>query len=163
MNVVLAWPNSGLSPNKRLHWAPVAKLKAEARTEANWQTKATIPFKARQALAQGEEPIPMRVTFYPPDKRHRDDDNIIASFKSSRDGLADGLGVNDRRFRPTYVIGEPAKPGRVVVEIIPCHDVQNCTADATIAGDSCYGKTAPRDACNAPREPDHNRLDTGGD
>ena len=30
--------------------------------------------------------------------------------------------------------------------------------DATIAGDSCYGKTAPRDACNAPREPDQSAI-----
>ena len=51
----------------------------------------------------------------------------------------------------------------MAAEQITVDAVQNYVAEATIVGDSCYGKTAPRDACNAPREPDHNRLDTGGD
>jgi crossover junction endodeoxyribonuclease RusA len=37
--------------------------------------------------------------FYPPDRRHRDDDNMIASFKAGRDGLALALGIDDKRFR----------------------------------------------------------------
>jgi crossover junction endodeoxyribonuclease RusA len=36
--------------------------------------------------------------FYAPDKRRRDDDNMIASFKAGRDGIADALGVDDHRF-----------------------------------------------------------------
>lgn len=61
--------------------------------------------------------IPMTITFNPPDRRQRDDDNAIASFKAARDGIALGLGVDDRVFRPTYVFGDPIKGGRVLVEI----------------------------------------------
>lgn len=39
------------------------------------------------------------ITFLAPDRRARDDDNLITSFKSGRDGLADALGINDKRFR----------------------------------------------------------------
>ena len=39
------------------------------------------------------------ITFYAPDKRHRDDDNLVAQFKNGRDGVADALGINDKRFR----------------------------------------------------------------
>ena len=39
------------------------------------------------------------VDFYPPDKRRRDDDNVIAAFKAGRDGLADALRIDDSRFR----------------------------------------------------------------
>ena len=38
------------------------------------------------------------IDFYPPDRRARDDDNMIASFKSGRDGIADALGIDDKRF-----------------------------------------------------------------
>ena len=39
------------------------------------------------------------IDFYPPDRRHRDDDNMISAFKAGRDGVADALGINDKRFR----------------------------------------------------------------
>lgn len=39
------------------------------------------------------------LTFVPPDRRKRDDDNMIAAFKPGRDGMADALGVDDSRFR----------------------------------------------------------------
>jgi crossover junction endodeoxyribonuclease RusA len=76
--------------------------------------------EARASFA-GKDKIPVKITFYPPDNRHRDDDNMVGSFKSYRDGIADALGVNDRRFSPHYFFAEPEKPGRVVVEIaVPC-------------------------------------------
>jgi crossover junction endodeoxyribonuclease RusA len=31
------------------------------------------------------------------------------------DGIADALGVNDRRFWPAFAFAEPMKPGRVEV------------------------------------------------
>lgn len=56
------------------------------------------------ALAAGWRGIPWEgrvhlwIDFYPPDKRHRDDDNMAAAFKSGRDGLADALKIDDKRF-----------------------------------------------------------------
>lgn len=42
--------------------------------------------------------IALWLDFYPPDRRARDDDNMIASFKAGRDGIALALGINDKRF-----------------------------------------------------------------
>lgn len=116
-SIVLPWPDKGLSPNARLHWARLAKLKAAAREEAAWATKAAIPLRDRQGLAQGEDPIDVLLTFTPPDKRPRDRDNMQYAMKAALDGIADALGVDDRRFRPTYAFVEPAKPGRVEVAL----------------------------------------------
>lgn len=80
-------------------------------------TTCAVPLSVKKAFRASDEPIPMTVTFIPPDRRHRDDDGMIGSFKHARDGIADALGVNDRRFRPTYVFAEPEKPGRVEVEV----------------------------------------------
>ena len=50
-----------------------------------------------------------------PDKRHRDADNAISSLKAHFDGIAEALGVNDKRFLPSFEFCEPEKPGRVEV------------------------------------------------
>lgn len=42
----------------------------------------------------------VELTFYPPCKRNRDRDNLLAAMKSGLDGLADAMNVNDRRFVP---------------------------------------------------------------
>jgi crossover junction endodeoxyribonuclease RusA len=68
-------------------------------------------------FADDNSPIRLLVTFCPPDKRHRDRTNCEASMKSAFDGIADALGVNDRRFEPTYRWGEPVAGGAVTVEI----------------------------------------------
>ena len=56
--------------------------------------------------------------FYPPDKRHRDADNMVAAIKSGLDGLADALMVNDRLFLPTFIFSDEPK-GYVEVIINP--------------------------------------------
>lgn len=120
MIITLPWPDSKLSPNGRAHRKRVASVKAKARKDAAYLTfDAMQKHLATKSHFQGEARLPFRVTFYPPDKRHRDDDNMIGSFKAYRDGIADALGVNDRQFRPEYVFADPVKPGRVEVEIIP--------------------------------------------
>lgn len=121
MIISFPWPNVALTPNakRRKHWRYYQPIVKKARYET-----AIIAYGAlgcalsatRQALA-GEGPIALTITFYPPDKRHRDDDSMIGSFKHARDGLADALCVNDRRFRPAYRFAPPEKPGRIVVEI----------------------------------------------
>ncbi len=121
MSVVeLPWPDKRLSPNARQHWAVVTKVKKLARADAATLTLASVPLCVRQAIKQGDERIPLKVVFYPPDNRRRDDDNMVASFKAARDGIADALGVDDRRFRPHYFFEDAVKPGRVVVEIGRC-------------------------------------------
>ena len=117
VKVVLPWPDKALNPNARKHFRAVAPIKAKARNNAFKTTLASIPTLTRWAIAKGDDRIELQVRFYPPDNRHRDDDNMIASCKAGLDGIADGLKVNDRRFRATYHFGDPEKPGRVEVVI----------------------------------------------
>lgn len=118
MIIILPWPDKGLSPNARLHWAPKAKLKAAARYDAKMATLAAMgPFRPSKDEFAGKGKIPVSVTFFPPDNRLRDDDNMVGSFKAFRDGIADALGVDDRRFRPHYFFEDSAKPGRITVVI----------------------------------------------
>ena len=115
---MLPWPDKRLSPNSRVHWADKVRPKAYARFDAKIATIATAGFLAtKEGFDQSDGPIPFNVTFYPPDKRHRDDDNMIGSIKAHRDGIADALGVNDRRFKASYTVAEPCKPGRVEIEL----------------------------------------------
>lgn len=121
MIIVLPWPDKRLSPNARLHWRAKAPVTKKAREDAALATLEAAQGRiavVRWELA-GEGGIPLTVRFYPPDYRHRDDDGMIGSFKAARDGIADTLQVNDRRFRAHYFFEEPAKPGRIEVEI-PC-------------------------------------------
>lgn len=115
--IVLPWPDKRLSPNARVHWGALSKVKQKARSDANTLATVAIPLKEKRAIASQEGRIEMDVRFYPPDARLRDDDNCIASFKAARDGIADALGVDDRRFRPTYYFMDPAKPGKIEVVI----------------------------------------------
>lgn len=117
MKVVLPWPDRRMSPNARVHWAVLANVKAKARKDAAYAVYAALEGGLREARLKlaGEGPIAFRVTFYPPDKRQRDDDNLVSMVKAARDGIADALGVNDRRFRSEYTFEEPCKPGRVEV------------------------------------------------
>lgn len=126
MKIVLPFPDRRLSPNARLHYRVTAPVKAKARKDAAYLTYGAMPAGAREVRQcfAGDGPISYEVTFYPPDGRHRDDDNMIAMLKAARDGIADALGVNDRRFKPVYYFEEPCKPGRVEVVIYPLKDLQ---------------------------------------
>src|SRR4030067_3399557 len=97
--ITLAWPPKELSPNWRGHWAAKAKAAKSYRKAAGWAVKVS----GYRVIGDGL--IDLHVTFYPPDKRPRDDDNMMASFKAARDGIADGLGLNDKRFRARMEIG----------------------------------------------------------
>jgi len=111
MQVILPWPPKELSPNARLHWSKVAKAKKSYR-QISW----TLALEAK-IKAMGEEAIHLGVTFYPPDRRGRDTDNMLASMKSGLDGIADALGVNDKRFVFTLVVSKETL-GQVKVELL---------------------------------------------
>jgi Holliday junction resolvase RusA-like endonuclease len=117
ITVTFPYPDRRLSPNARLHYHALAKVKAMARQEAKILATVAIPLRVKKELAASEDKIPIIVRIYPPDNRHRDADNAFASCKAMLDGVADALGVNDRRFRTTFSFMEPAKGGRVEIEI----------------------------------------------
>ena len=108
----LPYPSPKLSPNARGHWSKSAGAKKAYRSEC-WI----------ECLAQGADKMQGRVhaiiTFHPPDKRRRDLDNMLSSFKSGIDGIVDAIGVDDSDWTITISKGEPVIGGKVVVEIKP--------------------------------------------
>ena len=111
---VMPWPLVGLSPNNHIHWAKRSRL---ARLYRNF---CCLVAKQARLRVDWEGPIHFYVEFVPPDRRRRDDDNLIASFKAGRDGIADALGVDDSRFRlHPWVSKEPIKHGAVRIRLAP--------------------------------------------
>lgn len=122
MKITLPWPDMRLTPNakRRKHWRsyqPAAKADRETGRVMTYAALSTGLREIRN-IFRGDGKIPLTITFFPPDARHRDDDGMIGAFKHLRDGIADALAVDDRRFRPDYRFEAPAKPGRVEV-ILP--------------------------------------------
>lgn len=109
--IVLPFPPASLSGHAKGHW----RAKAEAtRKHRNWARLATMDAKVRGVPDEGD--IRIHVRFVPPDRRS-DRTNFSVRMKPYFDGIADALGVNDRRFLPAYEYAEPEKPGRVEVMI----------------------------------------------
>lgn len=92
MRIVLPWPPSELSPNKRQHWAVTAKAKKYYRTLC--ATEARFQGLDRMAAKR----LHLSLTFYPPTRRAFDLDNLLARMKAGLDGLADVMGVDDSRW-----------------------------------------------------------------
>lgn len=114
MKLILPWPPSILSPNRREHWAEKAPFKNKYRYACGLIAMKEVP-----EFPDGK--IDLKITFYPPHNK-MDDDNIIGCFKAGRDGIADGWGVNDKRFRPIYSFGDSDKSNpRVEIEIDSLH------------------------------------------
>lgn len=114
--IELAWPAKPLSPNfrSRSHW-PKTNALAAAKKEAWGATKAAM--NGGKFSHDGLTKIPFIVTAYPPDRHDRDDDNLNASLKGHRDGIAKALGVDDKFFEQRLQWGEPVKGGKVVVAL----------------------------------------------
>jgi hypothetical protein len=94
----LPWPPKELSPNARVHWSAKSKKAKACREIAYWETKRLMAAGGWQNLPT-EGKLLLIVDFYPPDKRNRDDDNLVGSFKPFRDGIAEALGIDDKRFK----------------------------------------------------------------
>lgn len=110
--LVLPWPPKGLSPNDRIHWAKKAKI-----TKAYRNISRVLTMQAG-LVAPTTERILLVMEFVPPDRRARDDDNLIASCKGLRDGIADALGIDDKRFVTQFSLsGDVARGGMVLVRL----------------------------------------------
>jgi Holliday junction resolvase RusA-like endonuclease len=114
MELTLPWPSKDLSPNGRVHWARKAKAAKAARADANLLTIAAG--WPQCVLPSGR--LHLWLDFYPPTKRLPDDDNMLSRCKAYRDGIADALGIDDKRFvSHPWVKNEVRKGGQVVVRI----------------------------------------------
>jgi len=112
----LPWPPVKLHPNS-----------APRNLAAGWAAKkryrADCDEITRSQLGRGPRPpagswVAVQAIFRPPDGRHRDLQNLVAATKHCIDGVSDGIGVNDRLFRPwTVDFGEPIPGGAVVLTL----------------------------------------------
>lgn len=107
MEIEFPWPYKGLSPNKRVHWYKKASVFKKYKNDCRLLALGKIPNKER---------IHLTIEFYPPDKRIRDVDNLLASCKAMIDGISAAWGIDDCNFRPiTIDIKTPVKHGKVMV------------------------------------------------
>jgi crossover junction endodeoxyribonuclease RusA len=111
ISVDLPWPSRDLHPNARKHWAQRAKAAKKARLDAAIAARAAGIRKIRAASLR------IIATFSPPDNRRRDSDGMLSSLKSSFDGIADVIGVDDSLWNITIQRAEPVRGGNVRIEI----------------------------------------------
>jgi crossover junction endodeoxyribonuclease RusA len=115
--IELPWPPKVLSPNARTHWAEKARKTKMARTLAWGLTAQALGPQLRTYASDGD--ILLKVTLEPPMRGGAipDEDNIMASLKAYRDGIASALGINDSRFRNERLVWLPKSgEGRVIIE-----------------------------------------------
>lgn len=110
--IILPWPPATLSGHAKGSWR---EKYAETRKQREFARLATLAAKLPPMPDAGI--IRIRITFNPPDRRG-DRQNFPNRVKAQIDGVADALGVNDSRFLPEYVFGEPVHGGRVTVEVV---------------------------------------------
>ncbi|MBX9754799.1 MAG: endodeoxyribonuclease RusA [Pseudomonadaceae bacterium] len=105
--IVLPWPPKELSPNARCHWRKSAPIRAKYRADCYLLCKAS-------GIKAPEGKILWVVEFFPPDRRAYDDDNLLARTKALRDGVAEALGVDDRRFVTQFSVSDQVVKGGAV-------------------------------------------------
>jgi len=120
LRIQTGWPSSNLSPNGRPNRWQKAKSLRQAKNEGFIATLSAKPV----GFQFGPGPLKVTIHAQPPIKRERDDDNIVASAKPFRDGIAAALGIDDKRFENQPVQWqEPKRPGRLIFEVEgPDHD-----------------------------------------
>lgn len=110
ITLTMPYPPKELSPNKKLHWA------VKARFAKAYRGICKDIVSMRQLLIPKGDLV-LDLSFYPPDNRRRDDDNMVASFKNGRDGIAEALGIDDVRFQTRVRVMDKFPGGKVVVKI----------------------------------------------
>ena len=112
--IVLPWPSRSLHPNSRTHWARKAKAAKAARQTAGWLAKEA-------GIRPGDPDIPqaLNVTaiFCPPNNHKHDLDGCLSALKSSLDGIADAIGIDDSKWQIAIRKDAPVKGGAVRIEL----------------------------------------------
>ena len=109
--ILLPWPNHKLSSNARYDLRALTAIRRQAKQDGYYAAlEAGLSLPAAQ--------LEMRWKFYPPDRRQRDDDNLLTSCKPFRDGIFLALKLDDHLVRRTVIEWGPVcKGGKVEVEI----------------------------------------------
>lgn len=119
LTIILPWPPKECSPNARVHWAKKSRTAKRYRSDCKLIAHLAVVKTGNPVLGMMDRgSVDMDIAFYPPDRRHRDDDNLIGAFKAGRDGIADALRCDDKAFRiHPYLSGKVCDGGEVVVTI----------------------------------------------
>ena len=116
MKVIFPWPPGELSPNARVHWARKAKAAKKYKSDCAW---TLIEHKVGK---QTGDSVNLSLSYFPPDKRRRDLDNLLSSSKQMIDAIAEAIGIDDSRFHISLARCQPTKNGEIVVEIASMAD-----------------------------------------
>jgi crossover junction endodeoxyribonuclease RusA len=100
--ITLPWPPKELSPNARLHWAAKNRHRKTYRDACYW---LSMQEGVRPNVVY-PEPLDVAIEFVPPDKRARDQDNMLASIKAGLDGVAQAIGVDDKHWRLSMKVAD---------------------------------------------------------
>lgn len=114
-DLILPWPSKDLSPNARVHFRVKARATKHARqtavvlaNEAGWRALQLPPGKLHLWID----------CYQAPGKKLPDDDNMTGRCKPYRDGIAQVLGIGDKRFISHPLVSSERRPGgQVVVRI----------------------------------------------
>lgn len=116
IKIILPFPAAKLNPNRRSghSWQVTAAEKVEA-----WQAGKIATLEAlngkRPAIAA---PVKFSITFFCPNRRRRDLDNLLASLKPSLDGICNAVDIDDSAIEEMQLIKRyDANNPRVEVEI----------------------------------------------
>lgn len=114
--IELPWPDRALHPNARPHWATKAKAVKIARKYGHGITLAA-GFNSNTFKGYDGK-LHLWIDYYAKTRNYPDADNCLSASKAYLDGIADALGINDRRFvfHP-YVKDETVKGGKVCIRI----------------------------------------------
>lgn len=114
LELVLPWPDRALHPNARVHWAVKAKAAKRARIDGNLMAREV----GWNLVTWPDGPLHVWIDGYAKDRRRRDADGLLSSMKPWLDGIADAMGIDDRRFVPhPWVKDEVRIGGEVRVRI----------------------------------------------
>ncbi len=109
--IALPFPPSSLSGHNNGAWHGKARVIA---THRAWAFHAT---RAAKIKVPSEGDIAIKFRFVPPDNLS-DRTYFPNRMKPYIDGIAEALGINDKRFLPSYEFAAPEKPGRVEVVFV---------------------------------------------
>ena len=139
VTISLDIPPRTVHPNARTHWATRSRATKAVRTAAYYEA---ISATSNGSTIPPDALLNVRCRWFFRDRRRRDTDNLLAWMKAAFDGIADGLGYDDRRFVhwPAVVDCDRDRP-RVEVDLWPIVEGQGATA--CIASPSS-GPTRPR-------------------
>lgn len=114
--IILPYPHKSLWPNGRAHHLTVAREKAKHKQWAYFATKEAFP--SITSVPAWEELLPVHVTVHgKPKGQMPDRDNCVAAAKAYLDGIALGLGINDRHFAAPTVSFAPERTSQFIVRI----------------------------------------------